>query len=92
MKKIKLFATDMDGTFLNNENEYDREHFARLYKKMAERNIKFVIASGNQYYQLKSFFEEYKDIIYIAENGALIATQMRYCIQPFFLKIAHKLS
>ncbi len=37
------------------------------------KKIKFIVASGNQYYQLKSFFPG-KDakIVYVAENGAII--------------------
>ena len=33
--------------------EYDRVRFAGLYSKMKDLGIKFVVASGNQYYQLK---------------------------------------
>ncbi len=63
----------MDGTFLRKDNSYDRVRFRKLYKTMKERGIKFVVASGNQYYQLKSFFEGYQEeITYVAENGALI--------------------
>ena len=73
MDKIKLIAVDMDGTFLRSGMVYDRERFKRLYEKMKERNIKFVVASGNQYYQLKSFFDELQEeLAYVAENGALI--------------------
>lgn len=69
---IKLIATDMDGTFLRSDMTYDQEKFARLYQKLQTRKIQFVVASGNQYFQLKSFFQKYPDIIYISENGALI--------------------
>lgn len=73
---IKLIAVDMDGTFLNHHLEYDRQRFRELYKIMKENDIKFVVASGNQYYQLKSFFEDYQDeLIYVAENGALVIDQ-----------------
>ena len=61
---IKLIAVDMDGTFLNHHLEYDRQRFRELYKIMKENDIKFVVASGNQYYQLKSFL-----------NGALVIDQ-----------------
>ena len=73
MEKIKMIAVDMDGTFLNSQNDYDRDRFEVLYAQMIERGIKFVVASGNQYYQLKSFFKG-KDhqISYVAENGALV--------------------
>jgi Cof subfamily protein (haloacid dehalogenase superfamily) len=38
--------------------------------------FKFVVASGNQYYQLKSFFSDIQEeISYIFENGAFIVEQ-----------------
>lgn len=69
---IKLFATDMDGTFLRDDMSYDREKFAQLHEKMVAQNKRWVVASGNQYYQLKSFFTDYPDTIYVAENGAYV--------------------
>jgi len=73
---IKLIAVDMDGTFLNNQMEYDKERFFKQYKKMKELGIHFVVASGNQYYQLKSFFDEIQDeISYVSKNGAFIIDQ-----------------
>ena len=63
----------MDGTFLNDKKEYNRERFNRLFARLQEKNIQFVVASGNQYAQLKSFFPDtYQDIIFVAENGAYI--------------------
>lgn len=69
---IKLIATDMDGTFLKNDMTYDRKRFNRLYHQMQARHIAWVVASGNQYFQLRSFFEAYPDTIFVAENGAYI--------------------
>lgn len=70
---IKLIAVDMDGTFLNNKMEYDRERFKKLYTRMRDEGIRFVVASGNQYYQLKSFFGDIQDeLSYVAENGAFV--------------------
>lgn len=73
MSKVKMIAVDMDGTFLNSQNDYDRAMFQELYQKMQEQGVKFVVASGNQYYQLKSFFPEIeKELSFVAENGAYI--------------------
>ena len=73
---IQLIAVDMDGTFLTSDKTYDRERFTGLYERMLDHNIKFVVASGNQYYQLRSFFPDiHKDIAFVAENGALIIDQ-----------------
>ncbi len=70
---IKMIAVDMDGTFLNNQQEYDRVLFEKLYRKMQGKGIEFVVASGNQYYQLKSFFKEIaQEINFVSENGAYI--------------------
>ncbi|KES17048.1 haloacid dehalogenase-like hydrolase, partial [Gilliamella apicola SCGC AB-598-B02] len=30
---IKLIISDLDGTFLNKQGDYDRELFARIYQK-----------------------------------------------------------
>ncbi|GAA3636278.1 Cof-type HAD-IIB family hydrolase [Lactobacillus hamsteri] len=71
---IKLIASDMDGTWLRDDKTYDHEMFSREFKVMQERDIKFVVASGNQFENLIKRFPENADRIYfVAENGALIA-------------------
>ncbi|WHY69380.1 HAD hydrolase family protein [Neobacillus sp. SuZ13] len=73
---IKLIAVDMDGTFLNGQMKYDVERFSKQYVKMKELGIRFVVASENQYYQLKSFFGVMQEeISYVSENGAFIVDQ-----------------
>ncbi len=68
-EKIKLIATDMDGTLLNAAKEMPRD-FIPFVKSHPE--LKFVIASGRQYYTLKRDFEEITDsLIYISDNGGL---------------------
>ena len=51
---IKLIAVDMDGTFLSDQKTYNRERFMAQYQQMKAQGIRFVVASGNQYYQLIS--------------------------------------
>ena len=46
---IKLIAVDMDGTFLRDDKSYDEEKFSGIYQKLEKKDIKFNIASGNQY-------------------------------------------
>lgn len=73
---VKMIAVDMDGTFLNSQQNYDREKFAQLYQQMKQQGIRFVIASGNQYYQLKSFFPEIaSELSFVAENGAYVISE-----------------
>lgn len=69
---ICLVAVDMDGTFLRPGMTYDRERFLALRQRMRDAGIRFVVASGNQYWQLSSFFEPADDVAYAAENGHFI--------------------
>ncbi len=74
--EIKCVAVDMDGTFLNREGDYNRPKFFKYYEAMKAQGIHFVVASGNQYYQLRSFFDGIADeISFVAENGALVIDQ-----------------
>lgn len=73
---IKVIATDLDGTFYHRDLSYDKVRFLRLYEEMKKQGIHFVVASGNQYFQLVSFFEEMKnEITFVSENGAYIVDQ-----------------
>lgn len=72
MIDTKLIAVDMDGTFLKSDNSYDEKRFSQIYQKLRDKGIRFAVASGNQYFQLKSFFKQYPDVIYVSENGAII--------------------
>lgn len=70
---IKLIATDMDGTFLDSNKQFDPK-FIELFYKMKEKDIKFVVASGNQYYRLyQKFLPLSEHMYFIAENGSYIA-------------------
>ena len=70
---IKLVAVDVDGTFVHDDYTYDVERFERIFSRMTAVGCKFVVASGNQYYQLRDVFQEFGDnISYVAENGAFV--------------------
>ena len=81
---IKLMATDMDGSFLRDDMTYDEAQFALLYQQLQLRGVRFVIASGNQYFQLKSFFKDYPEMIYLAEMGLISAMPTTFThLTPF---------
>lgn len=70
MAKIKLVATDLDGTLLKADKSKpaDFEDFV-----LSHPEIIFVIASGRQYYNIRSQFERTSDqLMYIAENGGFV--------------------
>lgn len=69
----RLVAVDMDGTFLDARSTYDRERFADAHERLSAAGVQFVVASGNQYWQLRSYFEGFTGVWYVAENGAVVA-------------------
>ncbi len=70
--RVRLVAVDMDGTFLRPDGTYDRERFRGLRRRMRDAGVLFVVASGNQYWQLRSFFDPADEIAYAAENGHFV--------------------
>ncbi|ALI99929.1 HAD family hydrolase [Rufibacter tibetensis] len=73
--KIKLVATDMDGTLLDPQHNLNEE-FYTVYQALKERGILFAAASGRQYYNLVNLFKPIKDeIIFLAENGSFVVYQ-----------------
>lgn len=69
---IKLIATDMDGTLLNDNGSINEKIFDLIHD-LSKKNINFAAASGRFYSQLKKNFEKVgTDMIFIAHNGALI--------------------
>ena len=73
---MKAVATDIDGTFLTNRRDYDRQLFDKVYAAMVEKDIRFIVASGDQYYFLRSLFPQVADqLAFVAENGVLTIDQ-----------------
>ena len=70
---IKLIATDMDGTLLTSDKRMP-EDILTVVRALKARGTAFVIASGRQYASLRRDLARLLgDVIFIAENGALIA-------------------
>lgn len=70
---IKLIASDMDGTLLQNGAQEPSGEMLDMIRKMKELGIQFVAASGRQYPNLRRMFSPvWQDVIFIAENGSVI--------------------
>ena len=69
---IKLIASDLDGTLLQNgAQELDPIIFDQI-RTLKENGIRFAAAGGRQYPNLRRLFAPVQDhISYIAENGSL---------------------
>ena len=71
--EIKMVAVDVDGTFVRSDYTYDVPRFKRILSRMNDVGCHFVVASGNQYYQLRDLFPGYYDeLSFVAENGAFV--------------------
>ena len=71
--EIKMVAVDVDGTFVRSDYTYDIPRFKRILSQMNDFGCHFVVASGNQYYQLRGLFPGYYDeLSFVAENGAFV--------------------
>lgn len=70
---IKMIVTDLDGTLYNDIDSFDLHRFYEIYARLKELNIRFVVASGNQYHLIRELFKDIIDeIAVISENGSLI--------------------
>ena len=73
---IKLIASDLDGTLLQNEAQELTPRAIELIRALTQKGVHFVAASGRQYANERLLFHEIKDdISYIAENGSLCIHQ-----------------
>ena len=73
MSKIKLIASDLDGTLLLNFAKNCNPELFPIVEELTRKGIYFVPASGRQYVNLQKLFAPVKDdIMYLCENGALV--------------------
>ena len=70
---IKLIASDLDGTLLQNGARTLSDTVIEQIKQLKKMGILFVAASGRQYTNLRRLFEPVCDeIAYVCENGAMV--------------------
>lgn len=74
---IKLIASDMDGTLLTTDKRMPEE-FPSVVRALKAKGVAFCVASGRQYAALcRDMGELAPDLIFIAENGALVMEKDR---------------
>lgn len=69
---IKLIATDIDGTFFDDEHQYNHERFNKQLEMLHEKGVKFAIASGNYLGHLQRVVQYSPVDAFVSENGAHI--------------------
>lgn len=69
---IRLIASDMDGSLLNDEKRIPPE-FYEILPRLKQKGVSFVVASGRSYNTLKEDFGPASgEIGYICDNGAYV--------------------
>ncbi|MFC6181950.1 Cof-type HAD-IIB family hydrolase [Lactiplantibacillus daowaiensis] len=71
--KVALIASDLDGTFLRDDHQFDRARFQAQLNQINANGQHFVVASGNQLQHCIDVFDQIDgEMTYVAENGGLV--------------------
>lgn len=76
MKRVpfKIVATDMDGTFYNENSSYDKHEFQKIMQLFHKNKLHFVIATGNELMRTRHDMDRWANQCdYVCENGSLVA-------------------
>lgn len=70
---FKAVAVDVDGTFVNDEKQYDHQMFDKILTRLHQNDVQFIIASGRPADRLAADFSEFANSIdFVADNGAVL--------------------
>ena len=87
---IKLIASDMDGTLLNENSEVPPETYD-LIVALREKGVHFAASSGRRYDRLCQFFAPVKDKMdFVASNGAQVYVDGRQIDREIYSHLAIK--
>lgn len=67
---IKLIITDLDGTFLDSQGDYDRNLYAEVHDLMAKQGIHFAACTGKQCDRVEELFGSYSSDMWIIGDSA----------------------
>jgi Cof subfamily protein (haloacid dehalogenase superfamily) len=68
-----MIATDIDQTFLDNQNQYNQQRFQEIFAEIQRQKIHFVAASGSQHERLQAVFPDFVDQMdFVSQNGSII--------------------
>ena len=60
---IKLIATDMDGTLLDQRGQLDLPRLEKILDQLGKQSIRFVIATGNEVHRMRQPRNELTQLI-----------------------------
>ena len=72
---IKIFASDMDKTFLTSQSEVPKD-FSKTLELIKKKDLHFVLASGRALYNMKDKMNHFADKLdFVSDNGAFVHIQ-----------------
>ncbi len=91
---IKLIICDLDGTLLPSGEKEIRPEIKNLIKLATGKGIKFVVASGRAYHELKHLFDEVsEELVFMPSDGALtVYREKTYYNKPLNFSTVEKVS
>lgn len=85
---VTVFASDMDGTFLDSTGRFDVPLVQGLLTQMQERGDHLVVASSNHYDHLQRLFADVTGpISYVCDNGAHVVNEHGQTIYQALLPV-----
>ncbi|WP_437612454.1 HAD family hydrolase [Erwinia sp. V71] len=82
---IKLIITDLDGTFLNNDGDFNRQLFSQVKALMAQKGVHFALCTGKQSERVEELFgDDARDFWILGDSATRIKHQGDYVYQSLF--------
>lgn len=83
--KIKMIATDMDGTLLDERGEVDLPRLEQILDGLDKQDIRFVIATGNEIHRMRDLLGPLIDrVVLVVANGARIFEKNQMILGKFW--------
>lgn len=79
---IKLIITDLDGTFLNRDGDYNRARFPQIKRLMQQQGVAFALCTGKQCERVEELFgEQVRDFWILGDSATRIKHDGEYVYQ-----------
>ncbi|GKU82964.1 HAD family hydrolase [Niallia sp. NCCP-28] len=83
---IKLVISDMDGTFLNNNGDFNRELFKETKKIMKDKGVVFAPCTGKQCERIEELFgEDANDLWILGDSATRIKHNKQFVYESLLL-------
>ena len=79
---IKLIISDLDGTFLNSQGDYDRQLYAEVRQLMQQKGVHFAACTGKQCERVEELFSDnHRDMWILGDSATRIKRNGEFVYQ-----------